>query len=83
MACESPDLHSEHTTDEAILARLGYKQEFRREFTPLEVGPIPHAWAHMTINTASAQVFGVAFSIVGLLPSIAYVAPFTSRRVIY
>ncbi|KAG1732875.1 amino acid/polyamine transporter I, partial [Suillus paluster] len=48
------DSHSEHTTDEAILARLGYKQEFRRAFTPLEV-------------------FGVAFSIVGLLPSIASV----------
>jgi len=75
-------MHSEHTTDEAILARLGYKQEFRREFTPLEVGPISDTWAHMTINAASAQVFGVAFSIVGLLPSIAYVTPFTSRRVI-
>ena len=23
--------------DEALLAQLGYKQEFRREFTPLEV----------------------------------------------
>ncbi|OJA10854.1 hypothetical protein AZE42_06122 [Rhizopogon vesiculosus] len=54
MAFESPDPHPEHTTDEAILARLGYKQEFRRAFTPLEV-------------------FGVAFSIVGLLPSIASV----------
>ncbi|KAH9987652.1 amino acid/polyamine transporter I [Russula compacta] len=37
--------------DEVLLAELGYKQEFRREFTPLEA-------------------FGVAFSIVGLLPSI-------------
>lgn len=41
-------------TDEAFLATLGYKQEFRREFTALEV-------------------FGVAFSIIGVLPSIAYV----------
>ncbi|KAF8553642.1 hypothetical protein OG21DRAFT_1497597, partial [Imleria badia] len=40
--------------DEQLLAELGYKQEFRRAFTPLEV-------------------FGVAFSIVGLLPSIASV----------
>jgi amino acid transporter len=40
--------------DEALLASLGYKQEFRREFTPLEV-------------------FGIAFSIIGLLPSIASV----------
>ncbi|KAG2131546.1 hypothetical protein BD769DRAFT_1386751 [Suillus cothurnatus] len=53
MASASSNSHSEHTRDEAILAGLGYKQEFRREFTPLEV-------------------FGVAFSIVGLLPSIAY-----------
>lgn len=40
--------------DEALLASLGYKQAFRREFTPLEV-------------------FGIAFSIIGLLPSIASV----------
>ncbi|KAF9219347.1 amino acid transporter [Gyrodon lividus] len=40
--------------DEALLARLGYKQEFKRAFTPLEV-------------------FGIAFSIIGLLPSIASV----------
>ncbi|KAH7884213.1 amino acid/polyamine transporter I [Phlebopus sp. FC_14] len=39
-------------SDEALLASLGYKQEFRRAFTPLEV-------------------FGIAFSIIGLLPSIA------------
>ena len=40
--------------DEALLASLGYKQEFKREFKPIEV-------------------FGVAFSIIGLLPSIASV----------
>jgi amino acid transporter len=40
--------------DEALLASLGYKQEFRREFTPIEV-------------------FGIAFSIIGVLPSIASV----------
>ncbi|KAJ3506420.1 hypothetical protein NLJ89_g6880 [Agrocybe chaxingu] len=40
--------------DEALLAALGYKQEFKRAFTPLEV-------------------FGIAFSIIGLLPSIASV----------
>ncbi|KAF7776414.1 hypothetical protein Agabi119p4_4807 [Agaricus bisporus var. burnettii] len=48
-----------HTTairqaDEALLAELGYKQEFKREFTPLEV-------------------FGIAFSIIGLMPSISSV----------
>ncbi|TFY70806.1 hypothetical protein EVG20_g2193 [Dentipellis fragilis] len=40
--------------DENLLAELGYKQEFQRAFTPLEV-------------------FGIAFSIIGLLPSIASV----------
>lgn len=40
--------------DEKLLAELGYKQEFQRAFTPLEV-------------------FGISFSIVGLLPSIASV----------
>ncbi|KAF9556455.1 amino acid transporter [Agrocybe pediades] len=40
--------------DEALLAALGYKQEFKRAFKPLEV-------------------FGIAFSIIGLLPSIASV----------
>ncbi|KAG1893655.1 amino acid/polyamine transporter I [Suillus fuscotomentosus] len=54
MASTSSDPHSGHTGDEAILAGLGYKQEFQRQFTPLEV-------------------FGVAFSIVGLLPSISSV----------
>ncbi|KAI6152264.1 amino acid/polyamine transporter I [Pisolithus tinctorius] len=40
--------------DEELLAQLGYKQEFKREFTPLEV-------------------FGVAFSFMGLFPSLASV----------
>ncbi|KAJ7279031.1 APC amino acid permease [Mycena rebaudengoi] len=43
-----------HAADEQLLATLGYKQEFTRAFTPLEV-------------------FGIAFSIIGLLPSIASV----------
>ncbi|KAI0321889.1 APC amino acid permease [Amylostereum chailletii] len=44
--------------DEALLADLGYKQEFKRAFTPLEV-------------------FGIAFSIIGLLPSIASVLTYS------
>lgn len=40
--------------DVRLLAQLGYKQEFKRDFKPLEV-------------------FGVAFSIIGLTPSIASV----------
>ncbi|KIJ63944.1 hypothetical protein HYDPIDRAFT_91196 [Hydnomerulius pinastri MD-312] len=46
--------HARKESDEVLLASLGYKQEFRRAFTPLEV-------------------FGIAFSIIGLLPSIASV----------
>ncbi|KAF8527490.1 APC amino acid permease [Hysterangium stoloniferum] len=42
------------TADEQLLHSLGYKQEFKREFTAFEV-------------------FGIAFSIIGLLPSIASV----------
>ncbi|SCU89549.1 LAFA_0E18976g1_1 [Lachancea sp. 'fantastica'] len=40
------------TSDQQVLAELGYKEELKREFSPL-------------------QIFGVAFSIMGLLPSIA------------
>ncbi|OAX42764.1 amino acid transporter [Rhizopogon vinicolor AM-OR11-026] len=41
---------SQQSADEAVLATLGYKQELRRAFTPLEV-------------------FGVAFSFIGVVPS--------------
>ncbi len=40
--------------DDQLLAGLGYKQEFKRAFSPLEV-------------------FGIAFSIIGIFPSLAYV----------
>lgn len=46
----NPNLSSED--DAAVLAKLGYKQELRRNFAMIEV-------------------FGIAFSIIGLLPSIA------------
>ncbi len=42
--------------DVELLAVLGYKQEFKRAFRPLEV-------------------FGLAFSFIGLFPSIAYAFP--------
>lgn len=54
MPTASDDINAQ---DEALLATLGYKQEFKRAFTPFEV-------------------FGVAFSIIGLLPSIASVLLF-------
>ncbi|OAX42763.1 amino acid transporter [Rhizopogon vinicolor AM-OR11-026] len=47
-------LHSQQSVDEAILAKLGYKQELRRAFRPLEV-------------------FGVAFSYIGVVSSISSV----------
>ncbi|KAI6001722.1 amino acid permease-domain-containing protein [Pisolithus marmoratus] len=55
--------------DEALLAELGYKQEFKRAFTPLEKRP---ALGIIPINDEH-KVFGVSFSIIGLLPSIASV----------
>ncbi|KAG9316243.1 amino acid permease-domain-containing protein [Chiua virens] len=51
-----PASHAMKESDEAVLATLGYKQEFRRTFKPFEI-------------------FGVAFSVIGLLPSIACVVP--------
>ena len=59
----SPKAHADHVKnatqkndniDEAVLASLGYKQEFKREFSRL-------------------QIFGVGFSIIGVVPSIACV----------
>ncbi|CAE6429264.1 unnamed protein product [Rhizoctonia solani] len=55
MAVEAPVKESRARiaqADEELLASLGYKQEFKRAFTPFEV-------------------FGIAFSIIALLPSIA------------
>ncbi|KAF9457969.1 amino acid/polyamine transporter I [Collybia nuda] len=50
-----PSLHTtKDTNDEALLARLGYKQEFKRDFSRLEL-------------------FGLSFSIVGIVQSIAAV----------
>ncbi|KAJ7118628.1 hypothetical protein C8R43DRAFT_1137184 [Mycena crocata] len=48
------DQDATRLADEELLATLGYKQEFKREFTLLEV-------------------FGIAFSIMGVVPSIASV----------
>lgn len=48
----APNYNLASDDDAAVLAKLGYKQELRRNFTMIEV-------------------FGIAFSIMGLLPSIA------------
>ena len=78
--------------DEELLASLGYKQEFQRAFTGLEVSdryvaakslvaPVMlrehlRYWRAVGLNSSvlsvvSCQTFGIAFSIIGLLPSIA------------
>jgi len=54
MTAAKHDREAVRLADEQLLATLGYKQEFKRAFTPLEV-------------------FGIAFSIIGLMPSIASV----------
>jgi hypothetical protein len=55
--------------DEKLLAELGYKQEFQRAFTPLEACYV--IIAYVNFHLISQKVFGISFSIVGLLPSIA------------
>ncbi len=74
----SSDVRKECTTtianaDEKLLAELGYKQEFQREFTPFEVYYVIISYITLPVNFR--QVFGISFSIVGLLPSIASVHP--------
>jgi len=59
--------------DEALIAQLGYKHEFKRAFNPLEV----HLLRLSSQSTpARGTLVGVrvSFSIIGLLPSIAYVS---------
>ena len=40
--------------DEALLAELGYKQEFRREFTPLEVRRFVHLTPRLIFSLHSS-----------------------------
>ena len=67
----SADARRRTKSDERLLAQLGYKQEFQRAFKPLEVC---HRIPSPGLRPAHViKVFGIAFSIVGLLPSIAFV----------
>ncbi|GJJ13305.1 hypothetical protein Clacol_007557 [Clathrus columnatus] len=59
-----------HLADEKLLQTLGYKQEFRREFTAFEVFGLSSLF--LTQRNLPLSV-GIAFSIIGLLPSIASV----------
>lgn len=68
--------------DEKLLAELGYTQEFQRAFTPLEVYYV--IINYVISHLSSQKVFGISFSIVGLLPSIALVGLiFFIHRVIH
>ncbi|KAG1720546.1 amino acid transporter [Suillus paluster] len=49
------NLHLEPGEDEATLAKLGYKQEFRREFTPLEVSGL--AFSYIGVVPSIVSVF--------------------------
>ncbi|GJJ13302.1 hypothetical protein Clacol_007554 [Clathrus columnatus] len=61
-----------HLADEKLLQTLGYKQEFRREFTAFEVFGLSSLFPDTTQRNLPLSV-GIAFSIIGLLPSIASV----------
>ncbi|KAF7430212.1 GABA-specific high-affinity permease [Pleurotus ostreatus] len=52
------DIADSDVRDAALLANLGYKQEFTRDFTPFEV-------------------FGLGFSIIGVVPSVTSVLPYS------
>lgn len=56
-------------SDEAVLASLGYKQEFKRAFTAFEACRLFLFFTR--IDLIVLKVFGISFSIIGLLPSIA------------
>ena len=57
------------TADEELLHALGYKQEFKREFTAFEVFGTPRVFQIYCYERLS----GIAFSVIGLLPSMASV----------
>ncbi|KAG0693917.1 amino acid/polyamine transporter I [Suillus ampliporus] len=70
MATKAPaisKLHLQRRADDATLAKLGYKQEFRREFTPLEVSLMSVSFVY---TSTAVQVAGLAFSYIGVVPSI-------------
>lgn len=45
--------------DEAVLAKLGYKQEFRREFTPLEVSGLAFSYTGVLPGIASVLFYAI------------------------
>ncbi|KAG2356430.1 amino acid/polyamine transporter I [Suillus spraguei] len=51
--------HSQQGADEAVLAKLGYKQELRREFTPLEVSGLAFSYTGVLPGIASVLFYAI------------------------
>ncbi|KAG0692512.1 amino acid/polyamine transporter I [Suillus ampliporus] len=52
-------LHPQSSTDDATLAKLGYKQEFRREFAPLEVFGLAFSYTGVLPGIASMLFYSI------------------------
>lgn len=62
MAARAPATSKQHLqlgVDEAVLAKLGYKQEFRREFTPLEVSGLAFSYTGVLPGIASVLFYAI------------------------
>ncbi|KAG2139156.1 amino acid/polyamine transporter I [Suillus bovinus] len=62
MAARAPATSKQHLqpgADEAILAKLGYKQEFCREFTPLEVSGLAFSYTGVLPGIASVLFYAI------------------------
>ncbi|KAG1844504.1 amino acid/polyamine transporter I [Suillus subalutaceus] len=51
--------HLQLDADEAVLAKLGYKQELRREFTPLEVSGLAFSYTGVLPGIASVLFYAI------------------------
>lgn len=51
--------HLQSDADEAVLAKLGYKQELRREFTPLEVSGLAFSYTGVLPGIASVLFYAI------------------------
>ncbi|KAG2366075.1 amino acid/polyamine transporter I [Suillus spraguei] len=51
--------HPQPSTDETTLAKLGYKQEFRREFTPLEMSGLAFSYIGVVPSVISVLFYAI------------------------
>lgn len=54
-----PKLHPQPNADETTLAKLGYKQEFHREFTPLEVSGLAFSYIGVVPSIVSVLFYAI------------------------